>query len=114
MQNGIRILMMGLVFAFMAQSLVATPFDEKPKAEVTIYPNPASNYVRINYITNNDYRIVISNILGAVVYKTSTIYHYENSTMLNLTDLNIQNGIYLVKIFEGNNLKATQKLIVRK
>ena len=108
-------IMVSVMFTFFAQNTYAiASFDDKPKAEVLIYPNPASNYLNINYTTNSDYTIVISNILGAVVHTTPIISRFENTTFLNLTDLNIQNGIYLVKVYEGENLKATQKLIVRK
>lgn len=104
-----------LVSMFIGNSVMATTqYDEKPKKEVVIYPNPASNYLRINYNATLDYHVVISNILGSIMYTTPTISSFENTTMLNLVDLNMQNGIYLLKVYEGSALKATQKLIIRK
>jgi hypothetical protein len=115
MKNAMKILMLSMMFTFIGQNLFAVSVnDEKPKSEVAIYPNPASNYLRINYSSTNDYNIVISNILGSVVYTSPVVSSFENSTFINLNDLKILNGIYLVKVYESTNLIATQKLIVRK
>lgn len=99
-----------------AQSVLANHsfWDAPQEVNCTIYPNPAVNMVNINYRASADYHIVISNILGTVVHKSQTISQFNENHIIRLMDLNVQSGIYLIKIYEGSTLKATKKLIVKR
>jgi len=88
-------------------------WDQEPVKALSIYPNPAVNLINIEYQASSDYQIIISNILGTVVYKSATIGQFNEGNLLRLTDLEVSSGIYLVKVYEGTVLKATKKLIVR-
>ena len=87
-------------------------YDNTP-TRLTLYPNPATNMISLTYQASSDYTIVISNILGTVVYKSKTISSFQETNILYLQDLKVQSGLYLVKIFVGDKLDATKKLVVR-
>ena len=89
-------------------------WDQQPTPTFSVYPNPAINMVNVEYAASADYQIVISNILGTVVYKSPIISQFKENNPLRLIDLDIKSGLYLIKIYEGNTLKATKKLIVRR
>lgn len=71
-----------------------------------MYPNPVTNgKVYITTAQNNPKKIMIYDVLGTLVLKT-TILGKE----LNLTDLDA--GVYVLRVFEKDKM-VTRKLIVR-
>ena len=77
---------------------------------LSIYPNPASNYVNIKLenTSHSNLTLNIYNIIGLLV-KSETIANDQQK--INISDLN--NGTYLLEI-KSNFGTKTQKLIIRK
>lgn len=77
---------------------------------LSIYPNPASNYVNIKLenTSNSNLTLKIYNIMGLLV-KSETIA--KGQQQINISDLN--NGAYLLEI-KSNCCTKAQKLIIRK
>lgn len=75
---------------------------------INVYPNPASNYVIVSTLNAEKGSIIISTILGEVVYE-------ENfNGIQNKIDIeNFSNGIYFVTL-KTKNKGSTQKLIISK
>jgi hypothetical protein len=71
---------------------------------LSIYPNPATNYLRIEQRGTANLPIAIYSLDGQCIY---TAQMRDNTLTIQLRELNIHAGIYLVKV--GS---TTQKLIV--
>jgi hypothetical protein len=71
---------------------------ENPPIKLSLYPNPASSFVEIslNEVPSSDVTVTISDILGN---KIKTITYKPGETMrLEFADLDLKNGIYLIKV----------------
>ena len=78
-----------------------------------IYPNPAENFVSINYDMPVEVELAnvkIVNILGSVV-KEQQIRTGNNKMTLDISDLN--GGIYFYSIFVNGEIFSTKKLLVK-
>ncbi len=71
--------------------------------QLTIYPNPTSDIVRIDYSMNEKFDIQLFAMNGKLIYQLN---QQEGFAYLNLLDLNIPKGIYLIRV---NN--QTKKII---
>lgn len=82
-------------------------------AEWSVYPNPASDNVRLDFYNRAERPLSISvvNVLGAAVYDAGKNNYAvgENSVTIPTTD--ISNGVYIVKISDGNNVIARRVVI---
>jgi hypothetical protein len=67
---------------------------------VSVYPNPATNFVTISADFN---RVTISNILGQQIRNTSV-----KSTTINVSDLS--KGVYVIKAFKNDKYVGTAKV----
>jgi hypothetical protein len=81
---------------------------------VSIYPNPAKEFVNLSWeildeLKECHYQVV--NLNGQLVEKGIIP---QNKGELTLDTRNYQNGIYVISVFNGNELKATKKLVVEK
>jgi hypothetical protein len=78
-----------------------------------VYPNPATNFVTIDYklpreVVNANAKIV--NLLGSVVSEKEV--SVQNSTMrMDVSDLN--SGIYFYSLFVNGEVYSTKKLVIR-
>jgi hypothetical protein len=73
-------------------------------------PNPADNYTVIGYATTaKNVRLVISNLLGAVV-KDLPLSDKQNSLVVSTSDL--KTGIYIYSLQQESRIIASRKLIV--
>jgi hypothetical protein len=82
--------------------------EEDVEAVLTVYPNPASNWLKINggeYVLN---QIVIYNLSGAVIYESR-----PNSFVEEINLDSFANGMYLIKVQSGDHF-ITKKLEVVK
>ncbi len=78
-----------------------------------IYPNPADNFVAIDYTMPNEVEnasVKIVNILGSVV-KEQQIETRNNKLTLDISDIN--SGVYFYSILVNGEGYITKKLIVR-
>ena len=78
------------------------------KMDVQIYPNPSKGTFSIAVNSNNTYDFDIYNITGNLVYsqKANTSNYVAN------LNLNLPQGLYLVKVYDGIQTK-TSKLIIQ-
>ena len=79
----------------------------------TIYPNPVKNDINVHLSKNfDDADITIYDIQGRIMYNTT-----EKATNKSLNvklPATIKNGIYLIKISEGNSTQTSQFILYRK
>jgi len=67
---------------------------EKNKSSIIISPNPAKNSIFISNLTNDDYTVQISNLLG------TKIMHSNNSDTIDISKFPI--GIYIISVRQGD------------
>ncbi|MBL0339694.1 MAG: fibronectin type III domain-containing protein [Bacteroidetes bacterium] len=82
---------------------------------ISIYPNPASDFVQINISGNENERIEsfeIYDITGRLVKSESISAKSQNST-INIPLTDIKNGIYQIRI-ETSERNSTRKIVVKK
>ena len=75
---------------------------------ISIYPNPASQFTTINLdqITANEIRIEMVNSLGQLILNE---HEYGNTITINLS--NLANGLYIVKVINGKEVLAIKKIM---
>jgi PKD repeat protein len=84
------------------------------KAEVTFYPQPASDYLIVNSNAlkgKDNVQVSIYNLMGNLVYSNNQIVQ-QNHLTVNL-ESNWPDGIYVVSV-TGNNINVTGKFIKKK
>jgi len=114
MKNANKILRLVFVaLVFMVSFGLQGQQIEKESIVFRLYPNPATSYVSIEYKGTQDFTISIVNIIGVEVYKSNILHSYEAQQYIGLTHLNLENGIYLVKIIQDDKAILTQKLVYR-
>ncbi len=74
-------------------------------SNITVYPNPAKDFVRINHLPSSEIKIV--NTLGKIIIAKTT--KSNATTQLNVA--NLPNGLYVV-IVQHNGVVFTQKLMI--
>ena len=86
---------------------IATGIDELNEAEPTIYPNPATYNITVNFNSNiSDAKYTIINAIGNVVLNGTL-----NNNQSNIDISNLRPGLYFVKINTSTNT-FIKKLIV--
>ena len=80
---------------------------------VTVYPNPASDYVNVNIVSpiSTNAVITISNILGQQVYAKS-IDVKVGSTLVPINVNNLPAGLYMISLQADGKYLNTQKIII--
>lgn len=76
--------------------------------EMSIYPNPATNYVIINSKDNSSKKVQLVTMNGQIVKQVS------GNNNINLSVSEFQNGNYFVKVIDATGDAQTFKLIVKK
>ena|SRR6218665_2867293 len=76
------------------------------KINLSVYPNPASNNMRVELPDNATYTLKLSNALGSVCQEINSA---EEKAEINLNRVNA--GIYFLQVFEKGKLVATEKII---
>ena len=87
--------------------IVLKPTD---KINITLYPNPAKDFITlsVNKLSTNNY-VLITNMNGKVVQKIQL-----KESVNNISTSCLQNGTYLIQLFQNNTLIATQPFIISK
>ncbi len=75
-------------------------------SKAKVYPNPAGEVVNIEYSSIK--QVAVTDITGRVVLTRS--FNGEKTIQLNIQ--NLSKGLYLLKIYSGNQPAVTEKLIV--
>ena len=90
---------------------VATLSNKKIRnSEFLIFPNPASNLVKLSFgkVNANTIKVNIYNIQGKQILKSSETLQNKSVT---LDISNLKSGLYFIKVNDGNS-ETTKKLIV--
>jgi len=75
---------------------------------IKLYPNPTKDVITVTLPrTGYEYNVIITDILGSVIYNQKTIKNGD--AQINLA--NKAKGVYFITI-QGNNEKATKKIVV--
>ena len=80
------------------------------KTKISVYPNPADQYLNIQFSTEDNsaaYKIEIRNMLGELLLKKENLQKTER---LDVSELNA--GIYFYSILLDNKVYRTDKLVV--
>lgn len=79
------------------------------KSSINIFPNPTENNFTLELTNLGKSEIEIYNILGSVVYRTST-----NKKVVHINKNNqFKSGIYLIKVVSENNKIYQSKLVIK-
>ena len=78
--------------------------------EVNIYPNPSTNIYNLEFNSNSETKILVTNILGEQVYIESTKPVGEFKTQIDLS--NYSKGIYNLTIKTSDGI-SNHKLILQ-
>lgn len=90
-------------------STLASPDFELDNTNILIYPNPVQDYISVQTdLTRNDLKIELINESGQVV-KTSKIL--QGSTLCIIDTETVYNGIYFIKVSDGNKSKSCKVII---
>ncbi|MDL2314830.1 T9SS type A sorting domain-containing protein [Bacteroidales bacterium OttesenSCG-928-C19] len=104
-----------IVIAVKKTSTNAIKSPEKSAMKVDIYPNPASDNVKVKYdlggAFSSNSQLIIRNLVGAVV-KTMPLNATEKETTISVSDLS--SGIYFYSLSIDGVIQNTKKLIIRK
>lgn len=86
---------------------LSAPNVVKSAENVTLYPNPARDEINVLYDAAADVKsIAVYNIIGRVV----AVYKVTDNSSANLNLGNIQSGVYIARLINGNGeVVATQK-----
>jgi hypothetical protein len=74
-------------------SLTTNEFENEIENLITIYPNPASNFVTIHFEKGGAYNLSIYSAIGAVVYQDKL-----SALETKVNTVNLPNGLYLIKL----------------
>ena len=84
---------------------VESRFD---KEKITVFPNPANDYLNINGLSEKQAHITIYNTLGSVVYENPS----QSNTPINIKKLN--KGLYIMKVVSNSNSSDIQSFKIIK
>ena len=79
--------------------------------DISVYPNPATEYITVHYSIAEDGQFVLYNTIGEKVL-TSVILKTATRKQINLD--NLTNGIYQYEIVLNNGVKSRGKLTIKK
>lgn len=100
---------------FIKEYLTTVSIKDQDLVDVhSIYPNPSKGSVTLVYSveSNESLSLNIYDLMGAKVYQ-NTLNPSLGLNAQNLSLENIENGVYLVQLSQGNKL-STQKLVINK
>lgn len=80
------------------------------KKEFLIYPNPAKNVIKISALTDSPFgsrKVTLQNMDGKIINTFSI------TNALSMPTTNVAAGIYLISIYDNNNLLQSEKVVVK-
>jgi hypothetical protein len=88
--------------------------ENEDVASVSIYPNPTSDNVNINFVSKEDQDVTINviSVDGSLVFakKLNTKVGQASRTSVDVS--NLSSGIYMVQLM-GANSSLTQRIVVQ-
>ena len=82
-------------------------FSSLKNEKLQVFPNPAKDFVTITFPSNSGRWVEILDISGKKVVKN---LFFEKNILLNLQE--VDNGIYIINVFDDENHYLPYKLIV--
>ena len=79
--------------------------EETVLSGVSVYPNPSTGFININFENNDNYTIEVTNIIGEIIL----VKDVNSNTIIDLT--NFEKGTYLVKVF-NSELSKTERIVI--
>ena len=95
------LLLMTFVFSTIAQN------------QIEVYPNPAYKFIKVSYASHHSYNIVITNLIGTVVYRKTIDSPYPSVHSIDLSHASLNLGMYLIKIEVKSRIMAQKRLIIK-
>lgn len=83
--------------------------NETVNADISIYPNPATDFVNIDVPANINGTLIIRDISGKIIHKENSI---KGTETVNVEEL--KSGVYTVSIIENENTVHEAKLMISK
>jgi hypothetical protein len=89
--------------------VITTGIDEKASGFLQLFPNPVGDFTEIKfpYKENNIYELRINDSYGKLV---GTINNIHSGQVLVPTQ-NLKRGTYIIRLFENDKLRYTNKMI---
>ncbi len=84
-------------------ALLDTNHPADQKAKIKVYPNPASDYIKLNVVKNVD-KIKILNMVGKTIKRFNVV---ESGEKYNIA--NMPKGLYLVQLLDKKGKIITTK-----
>jgi hypothetical protein len=85
----------------------STDIDIETTKSVSVYPNPFSSFIQIEYPFTSEYSYSVSNLIGQTLMARNGV---KGNTRIDCS--NLQNGIYMLTI-KGGNGTIIRKMIKR-
>ncbi len=87
--------------------------DHIANANFTIYPNPATDYVNVDYDLANNTEEATVEIFNLVGQSVKTIRLESNAGTATVNTSNLSQGVYFYAIRVGEKILETQKLVIK-
>jgi hypothetical protein len=83
---------------------------EAPIAEqINIFPNPASNVIYVDYHNATAYQLELIDMSGKVIHAEKSIN--DGMHLIDLNACGVSQGVFLIKIFDGNQI-ITRRIVI--
>ena len=77
-----------------------------------VFPNPATNKIRIETTTNEDFGTALTAVLTDALGRVKTVLNFESSSMdMDITDLD--EGVYLLQVIDLEGKSQHQRFVKR-
>jgi hypothetical protein len=90
---------------------------QKVEKQLIVSPNPSTGLLNIKLENTQDksYTIEVFDVYGKLIYKDEVfnITGSEFNTEINLSNLNLSNGLYLINVISENQ-KSSQRIVIEK
>lgn len=83
------------------------------EANFDVYPNPATSNISVSFESTENYSIIITNLLGTEVFRQE-VSSWKSKSFINLNDIGLNTGMYLIKIEVKGVTKNQKRLIIKK
>jgi hypothetical protein len=85
--------------------------------KLTVFPNPSNGQLNINFenAIDSKYNVEVFDIYGKLIYKQEVLNATGNvfNTEINLSNLNLSNGLYLINV-NSDNQNTSQRIVIEK
>lgn len=91
-------------------NLISSVYEQIPKNEITIYPNPFNSFTKIRIPENyTNVKIYMYNSFGQIIKEIKSTF--EKS--IRIERGNLESGLYFIQIVQNNNHTLTKKIMIQ-